>query len=46
MRTRGHSPGIERAAKALGKAGNNGAVWVVLGVVAGARSTLERARPG
>ncbi len=32
MRTRGHSPGIEAAAKALGKAGNNGAVWVVLGV--------------
>jgi membrane-associated phospholipid phosphatase len=32
MRTRGHSPGIERAAKALGKAGNNGAVWVALGV--------------
>ena len=33
MRTRGHSPGLESAAKALGKAGNNGAVWVVLGVV-------------
>jgi undecaprenyl-diphosphatase len=33
MRTRGHSPGIESAAKALGKAGNNAAVWVVLGVV-------------
>jgi membrane-associated phospholipid phosphatase len=32
MRTRGHSPGLESAAKALGKAGNNGAVWVVLGV--------------
>src|ERR1044072_7783212 len=31
-RPRGHSPGIERAAKALGKAGNNGAVWVALGV--------------
>jgi undecaprenyl-diphosphatase len=30
MRTRGHSPGLERAAKALGKAGNNGGVWVVL----------------
>lgn len=27
MRTRGHSPTIERAARALGKAGNNGAVW-------------------
>ncbi len=33
MRTRGHTPGLEGAAKALGKAGNNGAVWVVLGVV-------------
>jgi membrane-associated phospholipid phosphatase len=32
MRTRGHSPGIEKAAQALGRAGNNGAVWVVLGV--------------
>jgi membrane-associated phospholipid phosphatase len=32
MRTRWHSPGIESAANALGKAGNNGAVWVVLGV--------------
>ena len=32
MRTRGHSPGLEAAAKALGKAGNNGAVWVLLGV--------------
>lgn len=30
MRTRGHNPGIERAAKRLGKAGNNGAIWVVL----------------
>jgi len=30
MRTKGHSPAIERAAKALGKAGNNGAIWVVL----------------
>ena len=32
MRTRGHSPGLESAAKALGKAANNAAVWVVLGV--------------
>ena len=32
MRTRGHSPGLESAAKALGKAANNGAVWVALGV--------------
>ena len=33
MRTRGHRPGIEAAAKALGKAGNNGAVWFGLGVL-------------
>ena len=33
MRTRGHSPAIERAARALGKAGNNGAIWFVLGLV-------------
>ena len=32
MRTRGHSPELESVAKALGKAGNNAAVWVVLGV--------------
>jgi undecaprenyl-diphosphatase len=32
MRTHGHSPGLESAAKALGKAGNNGSAWVVLGV--------------
>lgn len=33
MRTHGHSPGIEAAAQALGKAANNGAAWVVLGLV-------------
>jgi membrane-associated phospholipid phosphatase len=33
MRTSGHSPGLEKAAKGLGRAGNNGAVWVVVGVV-------------
>lgn len=33
MRTRGHSPGLEAAARALGKAGNNGAIWFGLGVV-------------
>jgi membrane-associated phospholipid phosphatase len=32
MRTHGHTPGLESAAKALGKAGNHGQVWVVLGV--------------
>jgi decaprenylphosphoryl-5-phosphoribose phosphatase len=30
MRTRGHSPGLVRAAKRLGKMGNNGAIWMVL----------------
>ncbi len=33
MRTNGHSPGVEGAAKALGRAGNNGAVWVAIGLV-------------
>jgi membrane-associated phospholipid phosphatase len=33
MRTRGHSPAIERAARLLGKAGNNGAVWLGIGVI-------------
>jgi decaprenylphosphoryl-5-phosphoribose phosphatase len=33
MRTSGHTPGAERAVRALGKAGNNGAVWVALGVL-------------
>ncbi len=33
MRTTGHTPGLERAAKALGKSGNNGAVWFGVGVL-------------
>jgi decaprenylphosphoryl-5-phosphoribose phosphatase len=33
MRTRGHTPGAEKAAKALGKAGNHGAIWLVIGLV-------------
>ncbi len=32
MRTHGHSPGLEGVAGALGQAGNNAAVWVVLGL--------------
>jgi membrane-associated phospholipid phosphatase len=32
MRTRGHTPGLEAAAKALGKTGNNGAIWFGLGL--------------
>jgi membrane-associated phospholipid phosphatase len=30
MRTRGHTPVLERGARALGKAGNNGALWLGL----------------
>jgi membrane-associated phospholipid phosphatase len=33
MRTRGHTPGWEGIARALGKAGNNGAVWFGIGVL-------------
>lgn len=33
MRTRWHSPGLEAAAVALGRAGNYAAVWALLGVV-------------
>ena len=31
MRTRGHTPALERAAKFLGKAGNNGLGWLLAG---------------
>jgi membrane-associated phospholipid phosphatase len=31
MRTRGHAPAVERAARLLGKAGNNGLGWFVAG---------------
>jgi membrane-associated phospholipid phosphatase len=33
MRTRGHSPGVERAMKVLGKAGSNAAIWVAIGAL-------------
>ena len=33
MRTRGHAPAVEKLVRVLGKAGNNGAVWVALGVL-------------
>jgi membrane-associated phospholipid phosphatase len=33
MRTRSHTPGMEKAVRGLGKAGNNGAVWVVIGIL-------------
>jgi undecaprenyl-diphosphatase len=43
LRTRGHSPEIERTMKALGTAGEWGAVWVAIG--AGA-ATLDGRRQG
>jgi membrane-associated phospholipid phosphatase len=33
MRTRGHSPTVERAARGLGKAGNHGVIWLAIGLV-------------
>src|SRR5262249_38894733 len=33
MRTKGHAAALEAAAKALGKAGNNGGIWVALCLV-------------
>ncbi|HEX8689460.1 MAG TPA: phosphatase PAP2 family protein [Solirubrobacterales bacterium] len=33
MRTTGHTPKLERVARVLGKAGNNGAVWLAIGLV-------------
>jgi membrane-associated phospholipid phosphatase len=33
MRTTGHSPGLERAAQALGKAGNHGMIWLLIGAL-------------
>jgi decaprenylphosphoryl-5-phosphoribose phosphatase len=41
MRTHGHSPGLQGAAVALGKAGNNGLVWFLLG---GALAVLDSSR--
>ena len=42
MRTHGHSPGLESAAKALGKAANNAVVWVVLGVALAILDSSDR----
>jgi undecaprenyl-diphosphatase len=33
MRTRWHSPGVERFVKALGKVANNGAIWFVVNAI-------------
>jgi len=42
MRTRGHTPALERAAKLLGKAGNNGAGWFVAGAALAAADKPRR----
>jgi len=42
MRTRGHSPGLERLARTLGKAGNNGAIWVAIGLVLAIADSAQR----
>jgi membrane-associated phospholipid phosphatase len=43
MRTRGHTPALERGAKLLGKAGNNGLGWLLAG---GALAAVDaRRRP-
>jgi len=42
MRTRGHTPALEAIAKALGKAGNNGAIWFALGIVLAAVDPSNR----
>jgi membrane-associated phospholipid phosphatase len=42
MRTRGHTPALERAAKLLGKAGNNGAGWFVAGAALAAADPPRR----
>jgi membrane-associated phospholipid phosphatase len=42
MRTRGHTPALERAAKLLGKAGNNGAGWFVAGAALAAADASRR----
>ncbi len=42
MRTTAHTPKLERAAQALGKAGNNGAVWFAIGLVLAALDGSNR----
>jgi membrane-associated phospholipid phosphatase len=42
MRTRWHAPGPERVAKALGRVGNNGAIWVALGVLLAVVDSSQR----
>jgi decaprenylphosphoryl-5-phosphoribose phosphatase len=42
MRTTGHSPAVERAARALGKAGNHGAIWLAIGLLLAAVDGSQR----
>jgi undecaprenyl-diphosphatase len=42
MRTRGHTPALERAAVLLGKAGNNGAGWFAAGAALAAADASRR----
>src|SRR2546423_3273085 len=44
MRTRGHSPGIEGAAKALARSGEFGAIWAAIALTAAAFDPPRRRR--
>jgi membrane-associated phospholipid phosphatase len=44
MRTRGHSPGVERAAKAIAASGECGAIWAAVGLTAAAFDSPRRGR--
>jgi membrane-associated phospholipid phosphatase len=44
MRTRGHAPGVERAAKAIAASGEYGAIWAAVGVAAAAFDPPRRRR--
>ena len=44
MRTRGHSPAAERAAKAIAAAGEYGAIWAAVGLTAASLDPPRRGR--
>ena len=44
MRTRGHSPGVERAAKAIAASGEYGAIWAAVGLAAATFDPPRRRR--
>jgi len=46
LRTRGHAPAAEGAMKALGLAGEYGAIWIALGLAGAASDPRRRARWG